>query len=98
MFENKLWWVKLFNTLAGIVTFLFIVGLLKARPTYFLYANSAMKCFLAVCLIWRFGISKKSKITDFDRHACFVAGSYILVATFAEYFHFIRGFIETIKI
>jgi hypothetical protein len=92
MFEQRLWMFKAFNALAGLITFLLIFGVLKSRPAYFVYANTAVKCFLAACLIWRFGISKKTKLSEFDRHACFVAGSYILLSSFAEYSHYIKGF------
>ena len=62
------------------------------------YANTAVKCFLAGWLIWRFGFAKRTKLSDFDRHASFVAGSYVLLSTFAEYFQDIKGFLATNKI
>lgn len=89
---------KAFNALAGLLTFLFIFGIFKTRPASFVYANTAVKCFLAAWLIWRFGLAKRTKLNDFDRHACFVAGSYILMSTFAEYFKHIKGFLSINKI
>lgn len=98
MLEDRLWMFKWFNGLAGFVTFLFIFGILKTRPVSFVYANTAVKCFLAGWLIWRFGFAKRTKLSDFDRHASFVAGSYVLLSTFAEYFQDIKGFLATNKI
>lgn len=98
MLEKRLWMFQVFNAIAGLVTFLIIFGVLKTQPAYFVYANTAVKCFLAACLIWRFGISNNTKLSEFDRHACFVAGSYILLASFAEYSHYLKSFFGINKI
>jgi hypothetical protein len=84
-FERYLGWFQLFNGGAGLLTFLFIIGFVRAEPRYFVYANVLMKCFLAGWLIVRFGTKSGDKnITPFDSHACFVAGMYIILSSIAE--------------
>ena len=85
---------KVFNTVAGIITALFVFGMVQSRPTYFVVANTIMKCFLAGWLIYRFRESNTEKLSHFDRHACFVAGMYILLATFADSFQYIKLFLK----
>ena len=89
--RTRLWWFRVFNAVASVVTVLFLFGVLKSQPVYFVQANTAVKCVLACWLIYRFKGSEKITFTEFDRHACFVAGSYILLSTFAEYMSWISG-------
>jgi hypothetical protein len=84
--ERNLWWIRLFNAGAGIVTFLFILGIVQAKSVYFVLADTTMKCALAAWLIYRFGRASLAKdpLTAFDRHACFVAGMYILLSSLSQ--------------
>jgi hypothetical protein len=84
-FDRHLWWIQSFNLIAGVISFLFLFGVLKTLPGYFVALNVAMKCFLALWLIYRFGISQKITLTAFDLHAGVVAGVYILLSSLTEY-------------
>jgi len=45
--QTRLWWFRVFNAVASVVTVLFLFGVLKSQPVYFVQANSAVKCVLA---------------------------------------------------
>jgi hypothetical protein len=79
-----------FNAVVGIVTALFFFGLIQSQPTYFVVANTVVKTILAAWLVYRFKFVKNKVMSDFDQHASFVAGAYILVATFADSFQYFR--------
>jgi hypothetical protein len=72
------------------MTGLFFFGIVKSQPLYFVHMNTLVKCILAGWLIYRFRGSDKIKFNDFDRHACFASGSYILLASFADYFQYFK--------
>ena len=74
----------MFNILAILMSMLFLFGFLKSKPAYFVTMNLFVTSFLAAWLIYRFGYLKKKVLSEFDRHACYVAGSYILLSTFAD--------------
>ena len=84
-FDRHLWWIQSFNFIAGLISLLFLLGVLKTLPGYFVALNVTMKCFLAGWLIYRFGISRQMALTAFDQHAGIVAGVYILLSSLTEY-------------
>ena len=82
--DKHLWYFEVFNVVAIFITVLFVFGFFKSQPAYFVTANTFVKSFLAAWLIYRFGYSKEKVLSKFDRHASYVAGTYILVSTFAD--------------
>ena len=84
LLDRELWYFEVFNILAIFMSMLFLFGFLKSQPAYFVTANLFVKSFLAAWLIYRFGYSKEKVVSKFDRHACYVAGAYILLAAFAD--------------
>jgi len=84
VFDTELWYFEAFNILAIFMSMLFLFGFLKSQPAYFVTAKLFVKSFLAALFIYRFGYLKKKVLSKFDRHACYVAGSYILLSTFAD--------------
>jgi hypothetical protein len=88
--EKNVYFFRVFNTLAGIITALFVFGIFKSKPGYFVIANSTMKVFLAFWLIYRFRNANKKPLNEFDRHVCFASGAYIVMSTLAEAFQHIK--------
>ena len=94
--DKHVWIFQSFNFITGVVTFLFFFGILKSTPTYFVVANTVVKTIIAAWLVYRFGISKEKDkpLSRFDKHACFVAGAYILLSSFADSFQYFRLIVE----
>ena len=81
---------RVFNFIALTVTFLFIFGVVRSKPTYFAVANTVVKSILALWLLYRFGYLKETSISRFDRHAALVVGGYILIVNFADIIQYFR--------
>ena len=82
--DKKVWYFEAFNLVALFMSVLFLFGIIKSQPSYFLVANTFVKSFLAAWLVYRFGYLKERVLSKFDRHASYVAGGYILISTFAD--------------
>ena len=82
--DKRVWYFEAFNFLMLGMSLLFLFGYIKSQPTYFITANTFIRSFLAGWLVYRFRFSKEKAVSKFDRHACYVAGVYILLSTFAD--------------
>ena len=88
----------LFDIITILIFFIFIFGLFKNEPSYFIQINFFIKAFIAIYLIYRFNDFRKvTSITLFDQKICSSAGIYLLIVSFADvinaYFNYIRNIV-----
>ena len=84
---NFTYLLHFFSFFTKVNIFLFLVGFFQRKPFLLIEFNFIMKLILGLFLIYRFNNYRKHKIefTEFDRHACYSAGVYILIVSFIDY-------------
>lgn len=68
-----------------IIFILLFLGIIQKEPTYVSQIIFVFKVFISVYLMYRFNDFRKNvKFTELDRKVCFLAGSYLLLFSFAD--------------
>jgi hypothetical protein len=68
-----------------IIFILLFLGIIQKEPTYVSQVIFVFKVFISLYLMYRFNDFRKNvKFTELDRKVCFLAGSYLLLFSFAD--------------
>jgi len=68
-----------------IIFILLFLGIIQKEPTYVSQIIFIFKVFISLYLMYRFNDFRKNvKFTELDRKVCFLAGSYLLLFSFAD--------------
>ena len=71
-----------------IIFILLFLGIIQKEPTYVSQVIFVFKVFISLYLMYRFNDFRKNvKFTELDRKVCFLAGSYLLLFSFADLIH-----------
>jgi len=68
-----------------IIFILLFLGIIQKEPTYVSQVIFVFKVFISLYLMYRFNDFRKNvKFTELDRKVCFLAGTYLLLFSFAD--------------
>jgi len=71
-----------------IIFILLFLGIIQKEPTYVSQVIFVFKVFISLYLMYRFNDFRKNvKFTELDRKVSFLAGTYLLLFSFADLIH-----------
>jgi hypothetical protein len=91
---NASFFLKMIKYITYSLLFLFIIGAIEEKPSYFILFVFYIKMGLAFFLLYRFNPFFKQVHNDFDRKIVYTSAIFILISSFLEY---INRFVDELR-